>query len=100
MQRTVPRNGTLMSPNEEALRKTFFSAIFGGEEVDADFRKILGHSVKCGCLDILEPWSSAEIVYNTYKAARRELIGSLLGGTALNYVSNRVCVRGKSAGSR
>ena len=34
-----------MGPIEEALRKTFFPVLFGGEEIDAGFSKILGHSV-------------------------------------------------------
>ena len=35
-----------MGPIEEALREKFFPALFGGEEINADFWKILGHSVK------------------------------------------------------
>ena len=38
--------------------------------------------------------------YNTSKAAIRELVDSLLGGTALNYVGHRSCVCRASAGSR
>ena len=43
LQRTVPGFSTLMGPIEEALRDKFFPSLFGGEEIDADFRKILGH---------------------------------------------------------
>ena len=46
LQRTVPGVGTLMGPIEEALREKFFPTLFRGEEIDADFRKILGHGVK------------------------------------------------------
>ena len=46
LQRTVPGVGTLMGPLEEALREKFFPSLFGGEEINADFWKILGHSVK------------------------------------------------------
>ena len=35
-----------MVPIEEALREKLFPALFGGEDINADFRKILGHSVK------------------------------------------------------
>ena len=59
--------------------------LFGVEEVDAYFRKILGHSVKCGGLVIPDPRSSAESEYNTSKANCWELVGSLLGGNDLNY---------------
>ena len=50
LQRTFPRVGTLMGTIEEALREKFFPALFGGADINADFRKILGHSVKHGGL--------------------------------------------------
>ena len=64
------------------------------------FRKIRGHSLQRGSLGIPEPWSSVESVYNTYKAASGELLGSFLGGTALNYVGHRDCVCRDSLGAR
>ena len=45
LQRTVPGVGTLLGPIEEALREKLFPSLFGGEEIDADFRKILAHGV-------------------------------------------------------
>ena len=51
-----------MDTIEEALRETFFSALFRGEEVDADFGKILGHTVKCGILGIHDPRLSVKSV--------------------------------------
>ena len=71
LQRTVPGVGNLMDPIEEALREKFFPTLFGGEEINADFRKILGHSVKHGGLGIPDPRLSAESAYNTSKAASR-----------------------------
>ena len=71
LQRTVPVVGTLMGPIEEALREKLFPTIFGGEEINANFRQILGHSVKHGGLHIPDPRLSAESVYNTSKAASR-----------------------------
>ena len=44
-----------MGPIEEALRDKFFPALFRGEEITANFRKILSHSVKHGGLDIPDP---------------------------------------------
>ena len=82
-----------MIPIEEALREKFFPALFGGEEINAKFRKIIGHSVKHGGLGILDPRLSEESAYNTSKAASGELVESLLGGSALNYVGHRACVR-------
>ena len=35
---------------------------------------------------------SAESAYNISKAASRELVDSLLGGSVLNYVGHRACV--------
>ena len=60
-----------MGPIEEALREKFFPLLFGGEEITANFRKILGHSVKHGGLGIPDPWLSAKSSYNTSKAASR-----------------------------
>ena len=71
LQKTVPGVGTLMGPIEEALREKLSPALFGREEITADFLQILGHSVKHGGLGIPEPWSSAESVYKTSKAAIR-----------------------------
>ena len=93
LQRTVPGVGTLMGPIAEALREKFFPVLFGGEEITYDFRKILGHSVKHSGLGIPDPWSSSESAYNTSKAASRELVDSILGGSVLNYVSHKACVR-------
>ena len=73
-------------------------AIRGG--VNADYRKILGHSVKNSDLGIPDPRLSAESAYNSSKAASGELVDSLLGGTALNYVGHRACVFWASAGGR
>ena len=44
-----------MGPIEEALREKLFPALFGGEEINANFRKILGHSDNHDGLGILEP---------------------------------------------
>ena len=69
LHRTVPRVGTLMGPIEEALRGKFFPLLFRGEEIHANFRKILGHSVKHEGLGIPDPRLSSESAYNTSKAA-------------------------------
>ena len=55
LQSTIHRVGTMMGPLEEALRGKFFPTLFGREEINADFRKILGHSVKHGGLGIPDP---------------------------------------------
>ena len=89
-----------MRPIEEALREKFFPALFGGKEITANFRKILGHSVKHGGLCIPDPRSSAECAYNNSKAASRELLDSLLGGSVLNYVGHRAGVRKASQTAR
>ena len=82
-----------MGPIDEALREKLSYALFGGEEIDADFRKILGHGFKHGGLVIPDPRQSSESAYNTSKAASRELVDSLLGGSVLNYLGHRACVR-------
>ena len=89
LQRTVPGVGTLMGTIEETLREKVFPSLFWGEEVTANFRKILGHSIKYGGLGIPDPQQSAECAYNTSKAASRELVDSLQGGSVLNYLGHR-----------
>ena len=67
-----------MSSIEETLREKFFPALFGGKEINTDFRKILCHSVKHGGIVIPDPRFSADSTYNTCKAASGELVESLL----------------------
>ena len=83
---------------DDDLREAFFPALFGGEEVSADLREILGHSVKCGGLGIPYPQLLAERAYNTSKASTEVLVGSLLGGTNLNYVAHKGFICRASAG--
>ena len=73
-----PGVGTLLGPIEEDLREKFFPALSRGEEINTDFRKILGHSVNHGGLGIPDPRLSSESAYNTSKAASGELVDSLL----------------------
>ena len=100
LQRTVPGVGTVMGPIEEARIEKLSPLLFGGEEITADSQKILGHSVKHGGLGIPDPRLSAECAYNTSKADSRELVDSFLGGSALNYVGHRACVRKASQSAR
>ena len=41
-----------MGPVEEALREKNFLALFWGEDINSDFRKVLGHRLKLGGLGI------------------------------------------------
>ena len=43
---------------------------------------------------------SVDSAYSTYKAASGELVDSLLGGSALNYVGHRACERKASLAER
>ena len=67
-----------MGPIENALKEKFFLVLFRGEEINADFRKILGHSVKHGSLGTLGPRLAAEIACNTSILSSGKLIDSLL----------------------
>ena len=79
-----------MGPIEEALREKFSPLLFRGEDITSDFRKILRHRVKHGGLGIPDPRLSAESAYDTSKVARGELVDSLLGVSALDYVGHRI----------
>ena len=100
LQRTVPGVGTLMVPIEEALREKCSPSLFGGEEIDADFRKILGRGVKHGGLGIPDLRLSSDSTYNNSKAASRGLVDSLLGGSVLNYVGHMACIRKANQSAR
>ena len=80
-------------PIEEVLREKLFPSLLRGEEIKADFKQILGHSIKHGGLGISDLRSSADSAYNTSKADSRELVEYLIGGSVLNYVGHRACVR-------
>ena len=90
----------MMSLIEEALREKFFPALFGG---GGDQHRLLANprlDVKHGGLCILEPRLFSKSSYNTSKAASGELVDSLLGGFALNYVGHMACVRKASLAAR
>ena len=65
LQRIVPGVSTLMGPNGEAIREKLSPALFGGEEINPDFRKSLGHSIKHGGFGITDPRLLEESAYNT-----------------------------------
>ena len=69
LKRTVPGVGSLVVPIEDALREAFFPALYGGGEVSADLREILGHSIKHRDLCIPESRLLEERAYNTSIAA-------------------------------
>ena len=96
-QRTFPGVSSMMGPIEDSLREAFYPAIFGEEEVSTDLREILGHSAKHVGLGITEPQLLSECAYNTSKSASEVLIGSLIGGTSLNYISHKECIHRASA---
>ena len=83
----------MMGTIEEALREEFFPALFGGEDINAYFWKILCHIVKHGGLCIPDPRLSAKSAYKTSKAASGELVDYIFGGSTLNYIGHRDCVR-------
>ena len=58
----------MICPVDYALIEALLPAMFGGEEVSADLREILGHSVKRSGLGIPDPRMLAERAHNTSKA--------------------------------
>ena len=100
LQRPVPGVGTMVGPIEETRREKLSPALFRVEEINTDFRKIIGHSVKYGGLGIPNPRLSKESVYNNSKAASGELVVYILGFSTLNYVGHRACVHWASLAAR
>ena len=76
-----------------------FPRAIGREEIDADFRKIIGHSVKHAGLYIPDHRLSVDSAYRTSKSASGGLVDYILGGSALNHVGHRECVPKSSAGA-
>ena len=89
-----------MGPIGVNLINNLLTTLFGGEEFDANFQTILGHSIKLGELGKPNLWSSEESAHSTSNSAYGELVGSLLGDTDLNYVGHRACIHGASVGAR
>ena len=56
--------------------------------------------MKCGGLGIPDPRLLAEHAYNTSKEAREVLVGSLPGGTYLNFIAYKGCIHRASADGR
>ena len=77
-----------------------FPVLFGGEDINANFRQIIGHIIKHVRLNIPEPQLSAKSAYNTFNADSGELVEYLLGVSALNYIYHRACVRKSSLAAR
>ena len=78
-------------------KRVLLPCTFGGEDISANLRDILGHSTKCGGQDIPDPRLSVKCAYNTTKSASDVLVGSLLGGTNLNYIAHKGCAHRASA---
>ena len=100
LQRTVPGVGNMMGTIEDTLIEALFPELFGGEEVSADLREVLGYSVKRGGLGISDSRMLVEHVYNNSKADSEVRVGSLLGVNNLNYVVHKNCVPRSSTDAR
>jgi len=80
VQRVVPGTAEFFAPVEAAIRTLFIPALLGiqANEVDADLRDILSHSVKNGGMAIRNPVGSAEHVHEASKAATSHLTESIV----------------------
>ena len=99
LQITVPGIGTMVVSIEEYPRETLSPALCGKKEVGENFHKILGHSVNCDDLGILDPHMELEHAYSTSKVRFGDMVGYLLGGTKLNYVCHSICAHNDSVES-
>ena len=77
-------------------KRDFLPRAIWGEEVDAEFRKILQHRINCSGLGTLDPMFLLYGAYNTSKADCGELVVSFFGDTELSYVGHRESVRRES----
>ena len=83
---TVPEVGAMIEPIGRALRETFLSDLFGGEEAKNDTQETLGHRMKSGGIRILEPRRSAKRGHGTSTEICIEMVLSLIKGVGLNCV--------------
>ena len=89
LQTIVPEVGNTKVLIDISLRNNLLPALLVGEEFDANFRKILGHSITCGEIGIPETQRSEESSYITSKDNYGELLGSIVGGIELKYIGHR-----------
>lgn len=77
-----------LAPIERAIRNEFLPALFdiGSEDIDAQLREILSHSVKKGGLGACNPVDSAPCSSDTSKKATNELVKSVLDDTRFDLV--------------
>jgi len=83
-----------LAPIERAIRNEFLPALFdiGSEDIDAQLREVLSHSVKKGGLGVRNPVDLAPYSFDTSKKATIELLKSMLDDTRFDLVAHRAQV--------
>ena len=80
VQRVVPDSAPFFSPLERAIRNNLLPPLLGVDrgDIDAEFRELLGQSVKGGGIGIRNPVDTAQFLFEMSNRAAEHLIDSLV----------------------
>ena len=100
--RAVPDVGEILRPVEDAIVSNFIPALLDIQpgELIPTLRRLLGHWVKQGGMNLRSPTESAAQMRQTSVDGGKVLVASLLGSEALNCKEHAVCVRNASKEAR
>ena len=93
LQRTSYKVRSRVGPIGTALRESFLTFLFRGEDPNSYIHKIKDHSRNRSVMVILYPHKLQERRYSTPEASCGELVTSILGGKNLNFAGHRECIR-------
>ena len=91
-----------LQPVEDAIREYFLPAILQerADNIDDEFRTLLGHGVKQGGINVRNPTLTASRLFESSEAACAALVGCLLSDEALDLRAHAQCVRQASTETR
>ena len=100
--RCVPGVGRHLAPVEAAIKTLLIPALLEMpvDHVKAELCTLLSRGVKAGGMNLRNPETSADCLFQASKEALGVLFASLRGGTPLDSVAHRAQVRGAGAAAR
>ena len=91
VQRVIPGVERAFDPLEKMIRQTFLPALIGipANEIDANYRDLLTHSVKLDGIAIRNPTETPAYNIKTSTATTKHLVDSLVDGIPFNPNAHR-----------
>jgi hypothetical protein len=95
ISRCVAGSEEFLQPGEDAICEYFLPAILQepADNIDDEFRTLLGHGVKQGGITVRNPTLTASRLFESSEAACAALVGCLLSDEALDLRAHVQCVR-------